>query len=301
VTATVGAACQGGEVLVETVQLPYRAPLDLDALLRFLGARAVDGVESYRDGVYARSLALPHGPAVVELSAGPGDSVRCALWLADGRDREAAVGRCRRLLDLDTDPAVVSAALAADPVLGPLVGKAPGLRVPGHVDGLEMAVRAVLGQQVSVQAARLLAGRLTARYGTDLPLPHPTVTRLFPTAAALRDAELGMPASRLRALRAVAVAVDGGLALHPAVDRAETERRLLALAGIGPWTVSYLAMRVLADPDAFLPWDVGVRHALTRLGLPADPAAAARLAESWRPWRSYALLHLWHSLDRKDV
>jgi AraC family transcriptional regulator of adaptative response / DNA-3-methyladenine glycosylase II len=288
-------------VLVKTVPLRYRAPLDLDALLRFLGARAVDGVESYRDGVYARSLALPHGPAVVELSAGAGDEVRCVLRLADGRDAPAAVGRCRQQLDLDTDPAAIASAFEADPVLGPLVAKAPGLRVPGHVDGLEMAVRAVLGQQVSVRAARVLAGRLTARYGRPLPLRHPTVTRLFPTAAALREADIGMPASRLRALRAVAVAVHDGLALDPTVDRAETERRLLALPGIGPWTTSYLAMRVLADPDAFLPSDVGVRHALTRLGLPADPVAAARLAESWRPWRSYALVHLWHSLDRKDV
>ena len=282
------------------VELPYREPLDLDALLRFLGARAVPGVEDYADGVYARSLALPGGPGVVELSAGDGH-VRCVLRLADERDLDAAVQRCRWLLDLDADPAAVRAALGDDPLIGPLVRAAPGLRVPGHVDGAEMAVRAVLGQQISVLAARTLAARLTARYGAALPVPHGRVDRLFPTAAALRTAEAGMPASRLRALRGLAAALDDGLELHPGVDRAETERRLLALPGIGPWTASYLAMRSLRDPDVFLPTDVGVRHALTRLGQPADPAAAAALAASWRPWRSYALLHLWHSLARKDV
>ena len=287
--------------VVETLLLPFAAPLDLDALLRFLGARAVPGVESLVAGTYARSVRLPHGPGILELSAGPGDDIRLRLELADERDRDEAVRRCRHLLDLDTDPAVVRAALEPDPVLGPLVAKAPGLRVPGHVDGGEMAVRAVLGQQVSVGTARTLAGRLTADRGEPLPFGHPTVTMLFPAAAAIRDADAGMPASRLRALRAVAAAVDDGLDLTPEADRALVERRLLALPGIGPWTASYLAMRSLRDPDAFLPTDVGVRHALDRLGLPSDPASAAALARRWRPWRSYGLLHLWHSLDRKDV
>jgi AraC family transcriptional regulator of adaptative response / DNA-3-methyladenine glycosylase II len=282
------------------VRLPYRAPLDLDALLRFLGARAVPRVEDHTDGVYTRSLRLPGGPGVVSLSAGDG-AVACVLRLTDQRDLDAAVRRCRWLLDLDTDPAAVQAALGADPLLGPLVEAAPGLRVPGHVDGAEMAVRAVLGQQISVPAARTLAARLTERYGAALPVPHGPVDRLFPTAAALRAAEVGMPASRLRALRGLTAALDDGLELHPGVDRAEAERRLLALPGIGPWTASYLALRALRDPDAFLPTDVGVRHALTRLGRPADPASAAALAEGWRPWRSYALLHLWHCLARKDV
>jgi len=283
------------------LRLPYRPPIDLDALLRFLGARVVPGVEDFSAGVYSRSLALPHGPGVVSLSAGPGH-VRCALRLTDLRDLSAAVQRSRRLLDLDADPAAVQAALGDDPLLGPLVRKAPGLRVPGHVDGAEMAVRAVLGQQVSVPAAGKLAGTLTEAYGTALAVPHGAVTRLFPAPAALREATLGMPASRLRALRGVAVALeDGTVELHPGVDRAEAGRRLLALPGIGPWTASYLALRALRDPDVFLPDDVGVRHALTRLGLPGDPASAAARAEAWRPWRSYALLHLWHSLDRKDV
>ncbi|HEV7657398.1 MAG TPA: AlkA N-terminal domain-containing protein [Mycobacteriales bacterium] len=283
------------------LRLPYRAPIDVDALLRFLGARAVPGVEDWSGGVYTRSLSLPRGPAIAALSAGAG-YVRCELRLTDLRDLAAAVQRCRRLLDLDADPAAVQAALGRDPLLGPLVDKAPGLRVPGHVDGAEMAIRAVLGQQVSVQAGTKLAARLTERYGAAVPVPHGPITRLFPTPAALREAEIGMPLSRLRALRALATALDDRrLELHPGVDRERTEAALLALPGIGPWTASYLALRTLRDPDVFLPTDVGVRHALTRLGVPSDPAAAAARAEAWRPWRSYALLQLWHSLDRKDV
>ena len=298
-TKAVGAQCQSDPV-AETL-LPYRAPLDLGALLRFLGARTVPRVEAREDGTYARSVRLPHGPAVVELSAGPGSTVRAVLHLSDPADADEAVRRCRLLLDLDADPMRIRTALRPDPVTGPLVERNPGLRVPGHVDGPEMAVRAVLGQQVSVGVARTLAARLTAAYGERLPFDHPTVTHLFPTPAALRAAELGMPASRLRALRAIAAACADGLDLTPDADRALVTKELIALPGIGPWTVSYLALRVLRDPDAFLPSDVGVRHALDRLGLPSDPAAAEALAERWRPWRSYGLLHLWHSLNRKDV
>jgi AraC family transcriptional regulator of adaptative response / DNA-3-methyladenine glycosylase II len=283
------------------LRLPYRAPIDLDALLRFLGARAVPGIETWADGVYSRSMALPRGPGVASLSGGSG-YVRCELRLTDLRDLAAAVQRSRRLLDLDADPGAVQAALGTDPLLGPLVRKAPGLRVPGHVDGAEMAVRAVLGQQVSVPAATTLAARVTEKYGATLPAPFGAISRLFPTPAALREVEIGMPTSRLRALRAVAAALDdGALELHPGVDRERTEAALLALPGVGPWTASYLALRALRDPDVFLPADVGVRHALDRLGRPSDPVSAARLAEPWRPWRSYALLQLWHSLDRKDV
>jgi AraC family transcriptional regulator, regulatory protein of adaptative response / DNA-3-methyladenine glycosylase II len=153
-----------------------------------------------------------------------------------------------------------------------------------------------------VPAATRLATRLTEAYGEPLANPQGAVTRLFPTPEALRQAQVGMPAPRLRALRAVAGALaDGELDLHPGADRVEAERRLLRLPGVGPWTASYLALRALRDPDVFLPTDVGVRHALDRLGVPSDPAAAAALAERWRPWRSYGLLQLWHSLDREDV
>jgi AraC family transcriptional regulator, regulatory protein of adaptative response / DNA-3-methyladenine glycosylase II len=286
---------------VIALRLPYREPIDLGSLLRFLGARAVAGIEHWSAGVYSRSLRLPHGPGTVALSAGTGH-VHCELRLTDLRDLAAAVQRSRRLLDLDADPAAVQADLGTDPLLGPLVRKAPGLRVPGHVDGAEMAIRAVLGQQVSVAAGTRLATRITEAYGAELAEPRGPVTRLFPTPDALREVQLGMPAARLRALRAVAAALaDGTVDLHPGADRAEAERALLALPGIGPWTASYLALRSLRDPDVFLPTDVGVRHALTRLGVPSDPAGAAARAEAWRPWRSYGLLQLWHSLDRKDV
>jgi AraC family transcriptional regulator, regulatory protein of adaptative response / DNA-3-methyladenine glycosylase II len=282
------------------LRLPYRAPIDLPGLFRFLAARAVPGVEEYDDGVYRRSLALPHGAAVVELSAA-GDHVRCVLRLTDVRDLTAAVQRCRRLLDLDADPVAVAAALGADPLLGRLVAGTPGRRVPGHVDGGELAVRAVLGQQVTVAAARTLAGRLATRHGAELAAPLGGVTRLFPDMATLADADLddlGMPASRRRAIGTLAGALAvGKVAIDPGADRAETVARLLELPGIGSWTASYVALRALGDPDVFLPTDVGVRHALAGLGVGTDPAAAAGLAERWRPWRSYALLHLWGSLD----
>ncbi len=284
------------------VRLPFRRPIDLGATFEFLAARAVPGVEEFADGAFRRTLALPHGTGVAELSAGPPDAgyLRCVLRLSDVRDLPAATQRCRRLLDLDADPQAVAEALGADPVLGPLVAASPGRRVPGHVDGAELAVRAVLGQQVSVPAARTLAARLVLRYGAPLPTPTGSLTHLFPMPAALAEtdlADLGMPGSRRRALGALAAALAGGqLAVDPGADRAELHARLLDLPGIGPWTASYIGLRALGDPDVFLPTDIGVRHALTRLGLPADPDAAATLAKRWRPWRSYALFHLWGTL-----
>jgi AraC family transcriptional regulator of adaptative response / DNA-3-methyladenine glycosylase II len=293
-----------GAVGTITVRLPYRAPIALPELFEFLGTRAVRGVEEWDGVVYRRGVALPRGPGVVELSAGAGAYVHCTLRLSDVRDLAVAVQRCRRLLDLDADPVAVDAALGTDPLLGPLVAKTPGLRVPGHLDGTEMAVRAVLGQQISVAAARTLTGRLVERYGTPLAEPVGAVTHLFPTAATLAAADLaglGMPASRLRTLSAVSTALHTGeLVLDPGVDRAETERALLALPGIGPWTAGYLTMRALSDPDVFLPTDAGIRIALERLDLDSDPKAAADLAERWRPWRSYALFHVWGTLSKKE-
>jgi AraC family transcriptional regulator of adaptative response / DNA-3-methyladenine glycosylase II len=289
------------------VRLPYRAPIDLPALLEFLGVRAVAGVEELAGGTYRRSLALPHGTGVVELTAGPGGTAnyaRCTLRLADVRDLAVAVQRCRRLLDLDADPVAVAAALGPDPLLGRLVAASPGRRVPGHVDGAELAVRAVLGQQITVAAARTLAGRLVARHGTPLADPVGTVSHLFPSPAALAAADLaglGMPASRIRGLTALAGTLAAGdLTLDPGADRAAVRRELLDLPGVGPWTASYITLRAVGDPDVFLPTDAGVRHALARLGAAADPRAAAELAERWRPWRSYALLHLWGSLTTDE-
>jgi AraC family transcriptional regulator, regulatory protein of adaptative response / DNA-3-methyladenine glycosylase II len=290
-----GRASQAGEL---ALRLPFRAPLDGGALLGWLAARAVPGVEEVDGDVYRRSLRLPRGPGVVEL-AFERDCVRCLLWLEDLRDLTPAVQRCRRLLDLDADPGAVAEHLGADALVGPLVRAAPGLRVPGTVDGAELAVRAVLGQQVSVPAARTGAGRLVAEHGEALARPRGAVTALFPAAAALAaldPARLPMPRARAEALVALCRALaDGELRLDAGADRVEARRALMALPGIGPWTAGYVAIRALGDPDVFLAEDLGVRHALRRLGGPDDPRRARALAAAWSPWRSYATQQLWQA------
>jgi AraC family transcriptional regulator of adaptative response / DNA-3-methyladenine glycosylase II len=303
------------------VRLAYRPPIDLDRMFSFLAARCIPGVESVADGTYRRTVSLPHGAGIIALrpagTAGLASTaaghVECELALADLRDLTAAVQRCRRLLDLDADPSPIAASLGVDPVLGPLVARCPGRRVPGHVDGDELAIRAVLGQQVSVAAARRLAARLTVAYGKPLEQPDGELTHCFPTADALASADPGalpMPRSRASALTGLAAALaSGDLPLDPGADRERAGARLLELPGIGPWTASYIRMRALSDPDAFLPSDVGVLDALGRLGRlgtlgagPADRAAAAKaaaaLAEGWSPWRSYAVQHLWAFLEK---
>ena len=278
------------------VRLPHRAPLPLDELLAFLSARTVPGVEEVVGGTYRRVLGLPGGPAVVELGPGGADWVACRLSLADPGDRAAAVAACRRLLDLDTDPAPVDSALGADPALAPLVAATPGRRAPVHVDAHELAVRAVLGQQVSLAAARGLAGRLAEICGAPLARPVGGLAMAFPTAAAVAEADLdllGMPGARRATLRTLAVALAGGrIDLSPGADPAAAEAALLALRGIGPWTAGYVRMRGLGDPDVFLPGDVGVRRALAGLRL----VDASATGERWRPWRSYAVHHLWARL-----
>ena len=223
--------------------------------------------------------------------------------LDDERDRPEALARCRRLLDLDADTTRIDAELGRDPLLAPLVRRRPGLRVPRSTDGFELAVRAIVGQQVTLAAARRTGARLVALYGRPLREPAGAVTHLFPTPAALAEAdslELRLPRIRASALRALARAVlDGELDLDPAADRAAATRTLLALPGIGPWTASYIAMRALGDSDAFPPGDAAVRRALERLGQGGSRAAAQRLAERWRPWRSYALMHLWRSVSTR--
>jgi len=309
------------------LRLAYRGPIDLDRMFGFLAARAIPGVESTDAGRYFRTIQLPNGTGV--LSLGPFLRPRdpgyldCELQLEDLRDLTAAVQRCRRLLDLDADPEAVTGNLSADPVLGPLARAHPGRRSPGHVDGNELALRAVLGQQVSVAAARRLGARLVAAYGKPLSRPDGPLTHCFPsveTLAAADPAELPMPRARGRALTGLAAALASGeLSLDPGAERDRASSLLLALPGIGPWTAAYIRMRALSDPDAFLPGDVGVLAALRRLGaVPggngapdgsggphgsgvAGRARASRetavLAESWRPWRSYAVHHLWASLE----
>jgi AraC family transcriptional regulator of adaptative response / DNA-3-methyladenine glycosylase II len=237
--------------------------------------------------------------AVVELAPGAG-CVQCALRLADVRDLGVAVARCRRLLDLDADPASVAATLGSDPLLAPLVEANPGLRVPGCVDGTEIAVRAVLGQQVSVAAARTHAARLVARHGEPLDVPDGALTHVFPSAAAVAEADddvLAMPARRRETLRGLCAALrDGHVELGPGADRARARGDLLALPGIGPWTVEYIALRALGDPDAFPASDLGILHGLRALGVEADAREAERLSQAWRPFRAYTVLYLWQAL-----
>jgi AraC family transcriptional regulator of adaptative response / DNA-3-methyladenine glycosylase II len=286
------------------LRLPARAPLDGAALLEFLGARAIARVEQVDGPTYRRSLALEHGGGLVALTPEDG-AVRCALQLDDLRDLTAAVARCRRLLDLDADPVSIAAQLGADPVLGELARRRPGMRVPGCVDGFELAVRAIVGQQVSVAAARTVLGGLVARYGEPLTEPAGAITHRFPTAAALAGvdpAELPFPRRRAEALRTLARLVAGeGLRVDAGTDSAAALAALLDIPGVGPWTASYVSMRALGDPDAFPAGDVGIRHALARLGRPAAGPAATALAEPWRPWRSYAVMHLWSSLGGEPL
>jgi AraC family transcriptional regulator of adaptative response / DNA-3-methyladenine glycosylase II len=276
------------------VILPARPPFDGAALLRHFGARAVPGVEALEDGEYRRSLRLPDGsPAVVGV-APDGDGVRVRVW---GGAPEAAAGPVRALLDLDADPATIVARLGDDPLIGALVRAVPGRRVPGTVDGPELAVRAVIGQQVSVAGAATIAGRLAARHGELLPEPVGAVTHRFPSAvelAAIDPAELPMPRSRGRALVGMCAAIAAGdVDLSPGADPEAAEAELLALPGIGPWTASYVRLRALGDRDAFPAADLGLRRALERLGVDGSPRAAAERAEAWRPLRAYAAQHLW--------
>ena len=281
------------------LRLAYRSPFQPAQLFGFLAARAIPGVEEGDLEHYRRTLSLPNGSAVAELSgdAGAHGYLQCQLALDDVRDLTAAVRRLRRLFDLDADPVAVVAALGADPVLGPSVAAMPGLRTPGHVDGDELAFRAVLGQQVSVAGARTVAGRLAAEHGRKLADAFGSLTCLFPSAAViatLAPEQLPMPAGRARAVIALAsVLASGEVILDAGADRDAVADRLLAIDGIGPWTVAYIRLRALGDPDAFLPTDLGVRRALEARGLPGDPRSAASMAEAWRPWRSYALQYLW--------
>ena len=289
------------------LRLPFREPFDGSGMLRFLGDRAVAGIEEFDGGIYRRTLRLPRGAAVVGLSEG-GGHVRCELRLEDMRDLGPAVERCRLLLDLDADPTAIKESLDAEPILGPLVREAPGRRVPRSVDGRELAIRAVLGQQVSVAGACTLAGKLVRlcdqRIPDSLLDASNGLTHLFPTPSTIVETnlrDLGLPESRREALRRLAgVFSSGGLVLDPGSNRSEIEKQLLGIKGIGPWTASYVAMRALGDPDAFLPSDLGVRRAVGKLGGRSDPASIAKMADRWRPWRAYATQHLWASLDNSS-
>lgn len=269
----------------DTTHLRTSAPFDGAALLAFLAARAIPGVEVVEDGAYSRTLSLPGGPAVI--SARPDEGgVSLTTHLADAADQPKAIALVRHLFGLDQDPAPVIATLSADPALAPLIATRPGLRVPGTVSAFELALRAVLGQQVSVAAARTLAGRITAHLGAPVTTGTPALTHLLPTPAALASAPADvfpMPRSRIRTLQGLAAA-DPRLAAPADADA------LTDLWGVGAWTAGYVRMR-LGDPDVFLPTDVAILKALGNLDL--TTADAPR----WAPVRSFATLHLWSSLS----
>ncbi len=301
------------------LRLPCRRPFNPASVLEFLGLRALPGVEHLDGRAYRRSLRLPHGHGIVtltapetpngarrragaapeEAAAGPA-YVEGDLVLSDLRDLTTAVARCRQLLDLDADPVAIWESLRRDRHLGPVVRRDPGRRVPGAVDGFELAVRAVIGQQVSVAGARTVAGRLVHAVGDALPAVDGAITHLFPTPAALHElarrdpGAFAMPAGRRRALVALAAAVEGGdVVIDPGADPGELRRSLMDLPGIGPWTAEYVAIRTLRDPDAFMPTDLGIRRGAAAVGLPEDPTELVEATEAWRPWRSYAMAHLW--------
>jgi AraC family transcriptional regulator of adaptative response / DNA-3-methyladenine glycosylase II len=281
-----------------TLRLPYRPPMDADGILDFLAARAVPGVEELTDGGYARTLRLPHGAATARLTPRDG-YVQATLHLADQRDLGAAVARLRRLLDLDADPCAVDGLLAGDPALAASVSATPGIRLPGSVDGAETVLRAVLGQQISVAAARTAAAALATALGDPLAAPDDGLTKLFPTpeAVAERAAEvLTGPARRIQTVLAVSAALAAGdLQVHVGRPADELRVELEAFPGIGPWTAEYVVMRVLGAPDVLLASDAALRRGGTVLGLPADPRELATRGRTWRPWRSYAGMHLWRA------
>jgi len=273
-----------------TVTLPAREPYDATQVMRFLAARAITGVEMVTDERYVRTLRLPHGPGLVDVRALTDRAgLVASLRLTDLRDLAPCVNRLRRLYDLDADPVSVATTLEADPVLGPMVRERPGLRVPGTVDPYETAVRAIIGQQVSVAAARTVAGRLVAAAGAVVD-GFAGVERLFPSPEDVLlapDEAFGMPVSRRETLRRLSEAVVAGdVELELGTDRDELRRQLLAVRGIGPWTADYVAMRC-GDPDGWLPTDLVLAAAMRRHALDAS------VAEMWRPWRAYAMHYLW--------
>jgi AraC family transcriptional regulator of adaptative response / DNA-3-methyladenine glycosylase II len=282
-------------------ELSFRPPFHWAAVSAFLGARAIPGVEAVEAGCYRRTARIPvdgnahSGWIAVEMSPKK-PTLRVAVSASLAKTLPPVLSRVKALMDLACHPAEVAQAL------GPLAKRHPGLRVPGAFDGFEMAVRAILGQQVTVAAARTVAGRLAATFGDPIPTPFASLTTLFPTAKHVASlppgdvARLGMPGARARTVIALARAVaDGRLALTPNADIETTLEGLRSLPGVGEWTAQYIAMRALSWPDAFPHTDLGVMKAL------GETAARKVLAagEAWRPWRAYAVMHLWQSLTKE--
>jgi AraC family transcriptional regulator of adaptative response / DNA-3-methyladenine glycosylase II len=287
-----------------TIRVPYRPPLDWQALLGFLAPRATPGVEAVSGGRYQRTVAIDGASGAISVRPVPGTpALLVELRLGGCAGVLELVERVRRVFDLDADPLHIASHLARSPLLRPLVTAAPGMRVPGAWDPFELAVRAILGQQVSVRAATTLAGRLAAAFGTAVDCGN-GLTRQFPRPEVLADADvasIGVPNARGAAVRALAAAVARG---EPVLDaprgREAAVERLCAIPGIGVWTAEYIAMRALGEPDAFPAADLGVREALGNGAGPLSASVAERLSAPWRPWRAYAVMHLWASLASAD-
>ena len=299
-----GEVRQDGESLV--LRLGYRPPYDFPAMLDFLRGRALPGVEVVDADSYARVIAGERGAPAGWLRvsawpdgrAGTEHALRLELHAAQASRLLDIVGRLRRMFDLDADPDAIGAALSPDPRLAPLLRQRPGLRIPSGWDGFEIAVRAILGQQVSVAAARTFAARIAQRFGEALPAPAiPGLEHLFPTPQALADADLtqiGLTRARADTVRTVARAVLEGT-VDFRVDRTLEDfvSRWTWLPGIGPWTAHYVALRAMGHPDAFPADDLVLQKALPNDGSRLSAAALTAHAERWRPWRAYAVLHLW--------
>ncbi|MBK8167899.1 MAG: DNA-3-methyladenine glycosylase 2 family protein [bacterium] len=289
-----------------TCRLVWRPPYDWDQLARFLRGRAITGVEHATVDSYTRTLALPDGRAgFLAVAPGRGHWLDLHLELPDLDGAITLVARARRMFDCAADPAAINEHLARDPVLAPLVARRPGLRLPSAFDPFELAVRAIIGQQVSVAAATTVTGRVVTRCGTPLESPRGPLTHLFPAPAVLAAADLdglGLTTRRVATLRTFAAAVAGdSLRLDAPRGPDELAARLQALPGLGPWTAAYIALRALGEPDALPVGDLGLARALPGVDLTTRGAA-------WSPWRGYAALHLWAGLedggtpadDRKD-
>jgi AraC family transcriptional regulator of adaptative response / DNA-3-methyladenine glycosylase II len=279
-----------------TLRLALHPPYDGDSWLAWLKSRAVASIEDISDTTYRRTIRLPRTTGIIELTPAA-DHMAMRLCIDSLADLAVAVSRCRVLGDLDADPETVAAVLTQDSFLAPAVEKLPGLRVPGHMDGFELACRAVIGQQISVAGARAMLGRLVEALGEPLSTPDGTLNRLFPTASAVAGSTLdglGLTGARRRTLTALAGAVAGGsLDLNRGADRSETVQKLLELPGIGPWTASYIAIRALGDPDAFPASDLGLLRTSRELGGPESAVALEEYSLRWRPWRAYAAQYLW--------
>jgi AraC family transcriptional regulator of adaptative response / DNA-3-methyladenine glycosylase II len=281
-----------------SLRLCYRPPFDFAAMLAFLGKRLMPGIERVDADSYQRLFGTPEAPVLLRISADPERAeLRLHCEGADPRAIPDLVRRVRRLFDLDADLAPVHRVFAVEPLLARAIAQRPGLRVPGGWDGFEVAVRAVLGQQVSVAGATTLTGRLLRTFGTPCTSSGEGFDRLFPAPHALRDAPLesiGLPRARAASLRALAAAVADGAVDFSAGQRLdEFVARLCALPGIGPWTAHYVAMRALSHPDAFPAGDLILRQVLGNGSAISERDCEAR-SQPWRPWRAYAVLHLWH-------